>query len=605
MNYIPKYAIKMNQICKSFLNGKVIANDKINLEVKHNEIHAIIGENGAGKSTLMSILFGIYKQDSGTVFINDKPAYFSSAKDATAVGLGMVHQHFKLVPTYSIYENIILGSETIGSFGILKHEESKNAIQAIIKKYKFNVSLNSKISSLTVGQQQKTEILKLLYRDSNILIFDEPTAVLSQEEIQQFLQMLLDFKKDGKTVIIITHKLSEIKAVADRATVIRHGKYICDFNIKDKTINQMAELMVGKKLVEVKNDSISKIKSKKILEVSNLKISKQLLSNSLLFLIKYPEILKLRLLLTKEHKLENNLDSNKFIFDKLNEKSEILKVKFREKINLVIEGLKLQIKDNLDNIELNRKLSKQKSILYNFNKEFSSKEKYKSINFNIKSGEIFAIAGVEGNGQSELALILSGLSKSKNASIKLLNREISNLSIQKRKNIGLSHIPEDRHKHGLILDLPIYMNTVTNSISEPQFSKWGFLKENSIKEYARFLIQKYDVRGTTRGTAPARLLSGGNQQKLIIGREITNQHKLIILVQPTRGLDLGAIEYIHYQILREKEKGNAVLLISYELDEILSLADKIAVMYNNKFIDIGNTTKMTKQYIGQLMAGKD
>ncbi len=323
------YAIEIIDIHKSFLNGKVIANDGINLNVKRNEIHAIIGENGAGKSTLMSILFGIYTQDSGTIKVNGKPVYFDSAKDASAAGLGMVHQHFKLVPTYTVYENVILGSEQTDKIGVLKHKEARQKLQELIKKYKFNVSLNSKAMNLTVGQQQKTEILKLLYRDSDILIFDEPTAVLSQDEIEQFLNMLLDFKKAGKTVIIITHKFGEIKQVADRATVIRHGKYICDFDVKSKSIAEMSELMVGKKIAEVRNTTKLDPNAKNILEVKNLRIPKQDLPNTLAFNWKYPEVRRLRKVLNKptvidyDKKLDNNLKTIQKIFKEKLTKDEI------------------------------------------------------------------------------------------------------------------------------------------------------------------------------------------------------------------------------------------------------------------------------------------
>ncbi len=600
-----EYAIEIIDIHKSFLNGKVIANDGINLNVKHNEIHAIIGENGAGKSTLMSILFGIYTQDSGTIKVNGKSVYFSSAKDASAAGLGMVHQHFKLVPTYTVYENVILGSEDANKLGVLKHKEARAKLQGLIKKYKFNVSLNSKAMNLTVGQQQKTEILKLLYRDSDILIFDEPTAVLSQDEIQQFLNMLLDFKKAGKTIIIITHKFGEIKQVADRATIIRRGKYICDFNVADKSIKEMSELMVGKKISEIKNSgSPISDDAKTILEVNNLRIKKQDLPNTLSFNSKYPEVKKIRKLMDKNAQLDKVQRAEEI---KRNEQTIIsLKNAFKQKIERQIQEAKGKAEANPENSKYIKNFSAKKSILYNFNKEFGCDESINdAINFKIRAGEVFAIAGVEGNGQSELALMLSGLMKNKNAEIKLLNHNITKLSIKQRKMLGMSHIPEDRHKHGLILDLPIYMNTVSNSIDNKPFSSCGFLNFYEIKEFARALIKKYDVRGTTRGTAPARLLSGGNQQKLIIGRELTSPHSLVILVQPTRGLDLGAIEYVHYQVMREKQKGNAVLLISYELDEILSLADTIAVMYNNSFIDVGDKQKMTRAYIGQLMAGKD
>jgi len=498
-------AIQMEGITKSFLNGKIIANDNINISIKTNEIHAILGENGAGKSTLMSILFGIYNQDAGTIKINGETVYFNSAKDAVKYGLGMVHQHFKLVPTYTVYENIILGDENTTKYGgILKHKTAKEKLNKLIKYYNFNIDINKKVNKLTVGQQQKIEILKLLYRDLEILIFDEPTAVLSQDEIKQFLKMILKFKEDNKTVIIITHKLLEVKEVADWATVIRRGKYIADFKVSTTSIAQMAELMIGKKIVQNVNKRDSKF-GKVILKIDNL---------------------------------------------------------------------------------------------------FIGSNKLKPINFEIKAGEIYAIAGVEGNGQSELALQIAGLNKTEKGKIILNEKDITNLSIKKRSKIGLSHVPEDRHKHGLILDMSIALNSVIDIIDYQPFSKLGLINNPEIKEFARNLIHKYDVRGTTRGTAPSRLLSGGNQQKLIVGREITKEHNLIVLVQPIRGLDLGAIEYIRYQILREKEKGKAILLISYELDEILALADTIAVIYNNSLIDSGNIDKMKKDYIGTLMMGK-
>ncbi len=641
-----EYAVEMIDICKSFLNGKIVANDHINLRVKQNEVHAIIGENGAGKSTLMSILFGIYSPDSGTIKINGKNVYFSSAKDAGATGLGMVHQHFKLVPTYSVYENIILGSEDVGALGFLKTSRAKKKIEALIKRYKFNLNLNAKISTLTVGQEQKTEILKLLYRDSNILIFDEPTAVLSPDEIEQFLNMIRQLKAEGKTIIIITHKFAEIKSVADRATVIRLGKYIDDFYVKDKTIEEMANLMVGKKVSLIKNTNNCDF-GDQILDVKNLKIDKNLLPNTLYFHYKNPEVKKLRKLMIDEihllHNIKHNIDKEQSLkkHELLIKEMENLKVSFRNRHEAIISTFKNHInvrkakncpelikleeklkltnnKDEYEKIEkqiasctprwidkLGIKIYSEKSLIFSFNKEFSSKIKNKTINFKIKAGEIFAIAGVEGNGQSELALAIAGMLKNKNALIKIGDKDISNLSINKRYKSGLSHVPEDRHKHGLILDEQIYMNLALNRIDEKPFSTNGILLEYNIKENARNLIKKYDIRGTTRGTAPARLLSGGNQQKLIIARELTNDHKLIIMVQPTRGLDLGAIEYIHTKILEEKNKGNAVLLISYELDEILALADTIAVMYNGMFIGVGNRQEMTRERIGQLMAGQE
>lgn len=509
-----KYAIEMIDIHKSFLNGKVIANDSITLRVKQNEIHAIIGENGAGKSTLMSILFGIYSPDKGVIKVNGKQVYFSSAKDATKVGLGMVHQHFQLVPTYTVLENVILGSELIlpkfKYLGLMDTKKAKEKIKNLVEKYKLNIDLNAKISKLTVGQQQKTEILKLLYRDADILIFDEPTAVLSPDEIVQFLKMVKDLKEEGKTIIIITHKFNEIKTIADRATVIRLGTFISDFNVQDRTIQEMATEMVGHELSEIVNKD-HKHKKEVILDVQNLVL-----------------------------KLKNNSTKNPV-----------------------------------------------------------------PINLKIHAGEIYAIAGVEGNGQSELVRAISGLDRRVDGKIFIGNEDVSNVSIHKRNEIGLSHIPENRQRHGLILDLPIYLNVVANKIHKIPFSKWGIMNEKEIKEYTRLLLKKYDVRGSVRGTSDARGLSGGNQQKLIVARELSHGNKLIVMMQPTRGLDLGAIEYIHNKILEEKQKGNAILLVSYELDEILSLADNIAVMSNGRISAWGDTKKMTRNKIGQIMAGKE
>lgn len=506
------YVVEMLGISKSFNNGKIVANDEIDLRVAKNEIHAIIGENGAGKSTLMSILFGIYQQDEGIIKINNKIVNFESAKDAAKVGLGMVHQHFKLVPTYTVFENIILGSEEIiPIIGMLKIKDARKKLKLIIKKYQLGIKLDTKISDLTVSQEQKVEILKLLFKDSNILIFDEPTAVLSPIEINQFLKIVIELRNQGKTIVIITHKFAEIKSIANRGTVIRLGRYISDFNIKDKTIEEMTEEMVGNKVEKIENHN-HEFSDKVIIDIKNLNISKE--------------------------------------------------------------------------------LTKNKNIIHKF------------INFSIRSGEIFAVAGVSGNGQTELALALSGLKTIPNSKIILLKKDISNMSINNRYKNGLSHVPEDRQKHGLLLDMPTYLNAVSNRISEKPFSKYGFLQDFNIKHYAKNLIKKYDVRGTFSGTTMSRSLSGGNQQKLIIAREISNQHKFIIMVQPTRGLDIGAIGYIHKKILEEKQKGNAVLLISYELDEILSLADTVAVINKGVFVDVSSIKNTSKQKIGELMIKK-
>lgn len=536
-----KYAIEMINITKTFLNGKVIANDKVNLNVKENEVHAIIGENGAGKSTLMSMLFGIYSPDSGVIKINGNQVNFSSAKDASDMGLGMVHQHFKLIDEFTVWENIILGNEGTSRLKLINQNRIKQEIQNLINLYGFKLDVNKKVSDLTVGQQQKIEILKLLYRKADILIFDEPTAVLSQDEIEAFFDMIKQFKSLGKTIIIITHKLAEIKSIADSGTVIRRGKYIDSFSIKDRTIEEIAEAMVGRKLLEIKNQhhDISKNPIKFIVE--NLPVAKYLKSQ------------------TKTS-----------LFSKLSSKFFHSNTENSDETN---------IKNNSHNT-------------------------YPTISFNIRAGEIFAISGVEGNGQSELALMLIGLINAPGATIKLMDKNLSNMPIKKRLHSGVSSIPEDRHKYGLVLDMSVNKNAVLNEIDMKPYSKLGFLQQGQINKKGIDIIQKYDVRGTTRGTTISRLLSGGNQQKLIIGREMEREHELLILVQPTRGMDLGAIQFIHEQILKERDAGKAILLISYELDEILTLANTIAVIQNGQFLDVGTYKVMTRSRIGQLMAGK-
>lgn len=502
-----KYAIEMIDIYKSFNNGRIKANKGITIRVKKNEVHAIIGENGAGKSVLMSILFGIYEADSGEIKVNGQSVMYSSAMDATYDGLGMVHQHFKLVETYTAYQNIILGCENVNKWGIVEHKQAKQRLKNIIEKYNLKLDINKKVSKLNVADQQKIEIIKLLYRDVDILIFDEPTASLSDLEIKNFLEIIKRLKQEGKTIILITHKFNEIKEVADRGSVIRLGTFICDFDIKDYTSEQMATLMVGNEIATTINKEKGKIGDKVVLSVKDLIIN-------------------------------NGIKGN-------------------------------------------------------------------PISFDVREGEIFAIAGVTGNGQSELALMLSGLQKPKHGSIKLCDKKITTKSIKKRYDYGLSFVPEDRHKHAIILDMPIYLNTALNRIDSKQFSKNGIINDASIRENARILIKKYDVRGTTRGLTNVRLLSGGNQQKLVLGREIENDHKLLILVQPTRGLDLSAINNIHKLILEEKAKNKAILLISYELDEIMSIADTVAIMSKSSFVKVSNINNITRDEIGKIMSGKE
>ena len=538
------YALKMVNIHKSFNNGVIKANVGINLFVKRNSIHAIIGENGAGKSTLMSILFGMYEQDIGDIYINNELVHFKSSKDANKFKIGMVHQHFKLVDNFTVFDNIVLGSDNAKGPFVEKHQ-SKKILQELIDKYKFNINLNSKISQLTVGQQQKVEILKVLYREPEIMIFDEPTAVLSDSEIKSFLEILKQFKNDKKTIIIITHKLHEIKEVADEATVIRKGKYVDSINVKNTSVEKMAELMVGKKLVPSIND-IKNEKGSVVLEVKDL---------DLLY----------------ETPIQKTLNSIEKTMKNL---SNGFKSKFDKNDNNYAEYDKSNTKTN------------------------------SRVSFRIREGEIYAIAGIEGNGQSNLIQQIAGVKKSNPNSIYFMDEDITKLNIKKRISKGISNVPEDRHKFGLDLDNTVRMNIVNNQIDKTPFSSLGFVVDYEIVDYAQNIIDKFDVRGSANGVAFARSLSGGNQQKVIVGREMEKSHKLIIMAQPTRGLDVGAIQYIHSQIIEEKNKGNAVLLISYELDEILALADTIAVMSRNKIIEEGSRDKMTREHIGKLLAGE-
>ncbi|MDR3330391.1 MAG: ABC transporter ATP-binding protein [Mycoplasmataceae bacterium] len=505
------YAVEMQGITKTFANGSIIANENLDIKVKTNTIHAIIGENGAGKSTLMSILFGIYKPDKGSINVNGHEVKFKSAQDASSTGLGMVHQHFKLVEVFTLLENIILGAE-ITRHGTLDRKTSKALIMELSKKYSLPVDLNKRVNKASVGEQQRVEILKLLYRDSNILIFDEPTAVLSDAEIQGFLKMLLEFKKLGKTIIIITHKLNEVKEVADHATVIRLGKKVDDFDVHNTSVNAMAEAMVGRHLNPIKNI------------MADVEINK----NDVILSVK-------------------NLHANKISSNKI--------------------------------------------------------EALKDISFNVHKGEILGIAGVEGNGQTELAMAIGGLIKPTKGIIELQtngkNVIVNNLPIRKIYDHGISHVPEDRHKYGLLLDETVSFNAVAPEIDRQPFSKFGFLNRHAINEYAQLLCTKFDVRGANGGRSIARSLSGGNQQKLVLGREINRKHSVIVYVQPTRGLDLGAIQDIHKHIMDDAKNGAAVVLISYELDEIFDIASTIMVIDNGHILYHNSAKHTTREIVGQ------
>ncbi len=507
------YAIEMIGISKKF--GSIVANDKVALQVKKGDIHAIVGENGAGKSTLMSVLFGINEPDAGYIKINGKEVDIKNPIHANELGIGMVHQHFQLVHNYTALENIALSNIPVTNLKIpwvMNLSQAKSKILVLMKKYNFHFDLKTTVENSPISTQQKIEIMKMLYQNSEILIFDEPTAVLNPSEIKEFLKIIKHFKTLGKTIILITHKLKEIEEAADMVTILRAGKSIKTFPNKTLSLSEVANLMVGRSVKTIRNN-YSKISDKKILEIKNISVKKT-----------------------------------------MNQK-----------------GLAL------DNLSLN-----------------------------INAGEILAIAGVEGNGQVELAEVLMGMQKLQSGSINLDKREISKLNTKKRYNIGMSYVPEDRHRYGIILDFPISDNFVLQNYDRQPFSNcFGILRKSFIKNYSENIIKNYDIRGVRHHTQLIRSLSGGNQQKVVIGREIERKHKLIIFSQPTRGLDVGAIEYIHEKILQEKSKGNAVLLISYELDEVLALADTIAVLNSGKIVGLKAAKNITREQIAILMINKN
>lgn len=506
------YAVEFRNITKKFPG--IIANDKVSFKVKKGTIHALIGENGAGKSTLMSILFGLYEQTSGEILINGNKVLFSGPNDANALGIGMVHQHFKLVDVYTNLDNIILGEEWTNNIGVIDRNIAIKKIKALQNKYNLQFDLFQKSGEATVSTQQKVEIMKMLYRGNDILVFDEPTAVLTDEEIQGLLKSFEIFKKAGKTIIFISHKLKEIQQVADTATVLRLGKVAGDFVMSQTSIDDIIKAMVGNEVVEIKNN----IECKR---------------DNVVFSIK-------------------NLTTTK-------------------------------LKKNL-----------------------------KNINFNIHAGEIFAIAGVAGNGQEELEYVVGGIEKPSKGSISLLVRDektnkyelkdITNTNAQDRSKLHMSYIPADRHHHGVILDFSIQENSVIRRLWDKEFQKAGVFKNKNIAGFTQSVIEKYDVRSSQGAKSIARSLSGGNQQKFIVGREMMTEHDFIIIVQPTRGMDIGAITNIHTQILDEKAKGKAILLISYELDEVLALADTIAVINEGKILSINDAKNITREQIGKFMS---
>jgi len=499
------YVIEMLNITKEFPGIK--ANDDVTLQLKRGEIHALLGENGAGKSTLMSVLFGMYQPEKGIIKKDGVEVQIRNPNDATALHIGMVHQHFKLVECFSVLDNIILGAEPRNGI-VVDRASAKKRVVELSERYGLKVDPDAKIEDISVGMQQRVEILKMLYRDNEILIFDEPTAVLTPQEIDELMEIMRGFRAEGKSILFITHKLAEIKAVADRCSVLRKGKYMGTVEVKDTSVEEMSRLMVGRdvKLVSEKEEP-------KVGDV-------------------------------------------------------VLKV---------------------ENLTVPSKISKKDAV--------------KNASLEVRAGEVVCLAGIEGNGQTQFVYAVTGLEKPSEGTVTLLGQDITKTSIRSRSKMGMSHIPEDRHKHGLVLDYSLENNMVLQRYWEPQFQAAGFIKSGAVRAYSDRLIEEYDVRSGQGSVTTARSMSGGNQQKAIVAREIDKDPQLLIAVQPTRGLDVGAIENVHKQIIAQRDAGKAVLLVSLELDEVMNLSDRILVMYEGEIVGEFDPKTTDVQTLGLYMAG--
>ncbi len=499
------YIIEMLGITKEFPG--IIANDDITLRLRKGEIHALLGENGAGKSTLMSVLFGLYTAEKGEIRKNGQPVKISNPNDANALGIGMVHQHFKLVEIFTVLENIILGVEP-EKLGFIQRAEAREKVIALSEQYGLKVNPDAYIEQISVGMQQRVEILKMLYRENDILIFDEPTAVLTPQEIDELMDIMRGFAKEGKSILFITHKLNEIMAVADRCTVLRKGKCIGTVDIKDTSKEELSRMMVGRD-VNFKVDKKEAVKGEVVLSIKDITVPSQIHKNNAV----------------------------------------------------------------------------------------------KNVSFDVHAGEIVCLAGIDGNGQSEFVAALTGLEKPSKGNITLYGKDITKASIRTRSKTGMSHIPEDRHKHGLVLDYSLEENMILQRYWQPEFKNKGFLRKNNMRAYAERLIKQYDVRSGQGPVTITRSMSGGNQQKAIVAREIDKEHQLLVAVQPTRGLDVGAIEYIHRQLVATRDAGKGVLLVSLELDEVMNVSDRILVMYEGEIVGELDPKKTTVQELGLYMSG--
>ena len=499
------YVIEMLNITKEFPGIK--ANDNVTLQLKRGEIHALLGENGAGKSTLMSVLFGLYQPEEGVIKKDGEIVKITSPNDATALHIGMVHQHFKLVECFTVLDNIILGAEPMNGLAVNRKEARKKVLE-LSESYGLKIDPDAKIEDISVGMQQRVEILKMLYRDNEILIFDEPTAVLTPQEIDELMAIMRGFKEEGKSILFITHKLAEIKAVADRCSVLRKGKYMGTVDVADTSVEEMSRLMVGRD-VQLKLEKAESKPGETVLKV---------------------------------------------------------------------EGLTVPAKVGKRNAVQNASLE-------------------------VRAGEIVCLAGIEGNGQTEFVYAVTGLEKPSAGTVTMHGKDITKLTIRSRSKEGISHIPEDRHKHGLVLDYTLENNMVLQRYWEKEFQAAGFIKKGAVRKYSDRLIEQYDVRSGQGSVTIARSMSGGNQQKAIIGREIDRQNDLLVAVQPTRGLDVGAIEYIHSQLVAQRDAGKAILLVSLELDEVMNLSDRILVMYEGEIVGELDPKTTTTQELGLYMAG--
>lgn len=590
-----EYAIEFENISKSF--GNIKANSDISFKIQKGSIHAIIGENGAGKSTLMSILFGLYSPDSGVIKINGKKTFISNPNEATFLGIGMVHQHFKLVDVYTNLENIILGDEfTKKNTNLLNLTPSRQKIKALQETFLINFDLNKKTGNESVSVRQKIEIMKMLYRDSDILIFDEPTAVLTQEEIQGLLKTFEIFKKQGKTIIFISHKLHEIKQIADNATVLRQGKVSAEFKVSSASVKDMAAAMVGSETLTIDNPDKGKILGKDLIfEIKNLNLNGTKKLEDINLKIHSGEIMAIA---GVEGNGQEELE--KVISRMKKETSGEIKLKSTK---LVKEKIKDFFKYKKFQIYLKSAFSLVFLILFIMQISLWASSKAKELaNLYLALGILFL--GLFLFVAYYLSIEIYSYFKIKNKYQKNAQEfiNVNQLNTFEFSQIGFSYVSSDRHKHGLVLDFSLRNNTFTRRTWDKLFNFFGVFKTKNIATQTSEIISNYDVRGANEGRSISRSLSGGNQQKFIIGREMSSRYEFILIMNPTRGLDVGAINNIHQKILQAKKDKKAILLISYELDEILTLADTIAVISNGKIVAVKSSNELTKNQIGQYMA---